>query len=80
MTAVVTRQPLQTLSMSSSQRGPRRLSARLQEKEDGQLRNGGRQQTTENSQTSGPGPNGVAVKKAPDRPPATKKRRIGESR
>jgi kinetochore protein Mis13/DSN1 len=34
MTALFARQPLHPLSMSSSQRAPRRLSARLQEKED----------------------------------------------
>ena len=41
MTTLVARQPLHPLSMSSTQRAPRRLSARLREREDAQPPNNG---------------------------------------
>lgn len=63
MTTLVARQPLQTLSMSSSQRGPRRLSARLQEKGDGHPDANGSGQAAARSQKSSS---------------SNKKRKIGE--
>jgi hypothetical protein len=78
MTTLITRQPLQTLSMSSSQRGPRRLSARLQEKEDAQPHTNGYHPGSKNQPLSSTNDNSQA-RRAQDKPPATKKRRIGES-
>ena len=77
MTTLIARQPLQTLSMSSSQRVPRRLSARLQEKEDAQPHTNGYQLPLLN-QASGHAINGTSSKRAHDKPPASKKRRVGE--
>ncbi|ERF74692.1 hypothetical protein EPUS_00822 [Endocarpon pusillum Z07020] len=75
MTTLVARQPLQTLSMSSSQRPPRRLSARLQEKEDAQPHTNGYHLTTKN-QTLSSANDGVPMRRSQDKPPAAKKRRI----
>ena len=78
MTTLIARQPLQTLSMSSSQRGPRRLSARLQEKEDAQPRTNGYHLASTN-QLPGSAKDGAPTRRAQDKPPATKKRKIGEA-
>lgn len=77
MTTLVARQPLQTLSMSSSQRGPRRLSARLQEKEDTQPQTNGYHHLASDSKTPGTKSNGFSTRRGQDKPPAKKKRRIG---
>jgi kinetochore protein Mis13/DSN1 len=78
MTTLIARQPLQTLSMSSSQRGPRRLSARLQEKEDAQPHTNGYHLGSKNQTLSSTTDN-PQTRRGQDKPPATKKRRIGES-
>lgn len=77
MTTLVARQPLQTLSMSSSQRGPRRLSARLQEKEDALPHTNGYHLAAK-TQPLGSTSDGVPAKRAQDKPPANKKRKVGE--
>jgi hypothetical protein len=77
MTTLLTRQPLQTLSMSASQRGSRRLSARLQEKDDAQPSTNGYHLSSKN-QTISSANDGAPTRRAQDKPPATKKRRIGE--
>jgi hypothetical protein len=77
MTTLVARQPLQTLSMSSSQRGSRRLSARLQEKDDMQPSTNGYHLAPKN-QTLSSANDGAPTRRAQDKSPATKKRRIGE--
>jgi kinetochore protein Mis13/DSN1 len=77
MTTLVARQPLQTLSMSSSQRGPRRLSARLQEKEDAHSHTNG-YHLPPHGETPGPTDNGISKRRTHDKPPASKKRRIGK--
>lgn len=73
MSTLVARHPLQTLSMSAAQRGPRRLSARLQEKDDAQL-------TTNGVHANGRhAPNGIgaAAGTSQDAGPAAKKRKMG---
>lgn len=77
MTTLIARQPLQTLSMSASQRGSRRLSARLQEKDDAQPSTNGYHLSSKNPTISSAN-DGAPTRRAQDKPPAAKKRRIGE--
>jgi hypothetical protein len=70
MTAILARQPLHPLSMSSSQRAPRRLSARLQEKEDAHHTTNGFYST--NSRAA------ATQKSSEENGPMSKKRKIGE--
>ena len=76
MTALVARQPLQPLSMSSIQRGSRRLSARLQEKDGGHDATNGAHSVNAGSGNSG------SVSKRGQTATTTnnKKRKNGESR
>jgi hypothetical protein len=71
MTAIFARQPLHPLSMSSSQRVPRRLSARLQEKEDAHPTTNGFYSATSGTTTA-------ASKSIQEKDAMSKKRKIGE--
>lgn len=69
MSTLVARHPLQTLSMSAAQRGPsRRLSARLQEKDDAQPTTNGHHATNESA---------AQGSSSRDAGPAAKKRKLG---
>lgn len=73
MSTLVARHPLQMLSMSAAQRGPRRLSARLQEKDDGQPTTSGLHANGRHA-TNG---FGAEAGSSRDAGPAAKKRKMG---
>lgn len=75
MTALVARQPLHPLSSMTMQRSSRRLSARLQEKDDSNSANG----VLQNAKSQKVNSTGVEVQRSQNGVANTKKRKKGMS-